>query len=321
MSSTAAHIDEFPFPQVSRWLADGSIVPFIGAGASRGSADAPSNIPDGRALADELASEMPGAVFYGVRDNLAKVAQFFQNSVFDRQALYDFLRRRLEVDQAQAPPSAVAHLLANIPQHHIPFFIITTNYDTLIERAFRQAARPLCVITQNMRDPKAGPQRLSLIYPDGGLGQEDSSEFQWSDDPRYPPGTTFLFKMHGSVHRAALDGPDDVIITEDDYVDFMVNSGGKLSSFFPPASLTAAYKKRRFLFLGYSLYDWNFRAFLRMLTIRNALSGNEARRHYAIQLEPEPIEVELWKQRNVNVYDGDLSRFCERIMSSLEDAQ
>jgi SIR2-like domain len=118
-----------------------------------------------------------------------------------------------------------------------------------------------------------------------------------------------------------LDGPDDVIITEDDYVDFMVNSGGKISPFFPPTSLLAAYKKRRFLFLGYSLYDWNFRAFLRMLTIRNALSGSEARRHYAIQLNPEPIEVELWKQRNVNVYHGDLTKFCKRIIRSLEGTQ
>ena len=58
-----------------------------------------------------------------------------------------------------------------------------------------------------------------------------------------------------------------------------------------------------------------------MLTIRNALSGGEARRHYAIQLDPEPIEVELWKQRNVNVYHGDLAEFCTRIMSSLEGAQ
>ena len=321
MSSTAAQLDEFPFSQVARWLSEGSIVPFVGAGASHGGASAQSSMPDGKALADELVSEMPGAAIYGVRDNLAKVAQFFQNSVFDRPALYDFLRRRLEVDQAQTSPSAVAQLLANIPRNPVPFFVITTNYDSFIERAFRLAGKPLCVITQNMRDPVAGPQRLNLIHPDGALGQEESSEFQWSDDPRFPPGTTFLFKMHGSVHRAVLDGPDDVIITEDDYVDFMVNSGGKLSPFFPPTSLTAAYKRRRFLFLGYSLYDWNFRAFLRMLTLRNALSGSEARRHYAIQLRPEPIEVELWKQRNVNVYDGDLIEFCNRIQNSLEDAQ
>jgi SIR2-like protein len=319
MSNTAAHLDEFPFAQVSSWLSRGEIIPFVGAGASCSEPGATVTLPDGRALADELASLMPGSVALDAHDNLAKVAQFFQHTVFDRAALYDYLHRRLEVEQARTPPGAVAKLLAGIPNGSAPLFLLTTNYDSFIERAFRDAGRPLCTITQNMRDPESGASKISLIYPDGYRGQEDSSEFQWNDR-RFEPGTAFLFKMHGSVQQALPDGPDNVIITEDDYVDFMVNSGGNISPYFPPASLTAAYKKRRFLFLGYSLYDWNFRTFLRMLTIRNALSGREIRRHYAIQLKPMTIEVELWRQRNVNLYDGDLADFCARALASLAGA-
>lgn len=262
---------------------------------------------------------MPGLGHYA-SDNLAKVAQFYQNTVFDRPALYEYLHRRLEAEQAKTPPSSVARMLASIPNLSVPLFIITTNYDTFIERAFSEVNKPLCVITQNMRDPEVGTSTINLVYPDGKARQENSSEFQWND-PVFPPGTAFLFKMHGSVQQATPVGADDIIITEDDYVDFMVNSGGNLSSSFPPSSLTAAYKKRRFLFLGYSLQDWNFRAFLRMLAIRNALSGRESKRHYAVQLQPERIEVELWKQRNVNVYDGDLSDFCSRTIASLAGAK
>jgi hypothetical protein len=230
------------------------------------------------------------------------------------------LHKRLEVEQSQTPPGAVAKMLASVTNDAAPFFLITTNYDSFIERAFRDAARPLCVITQNMRNPEGGASKISVIYPDGTSGQEDSSEFQWADR-RYQPGTAFLFKMYGSVHRPLPDGPDDVIITEDDHIDFMVNSGGNISPYFPPASLTAAYKRRRFLFLGYSLYDWNFRALLRMLSIRNALSGRRIRHHYAIQLSPAAIEVELWRQRNASLYDGDLADFCERTMASLAGAE
>jgi hypothetical protein len=319
MSNNAAHLDEFPFAQVSAWLSQGEIIPFVGAGASRSEAGAPTSLPDGKTLADELASLMPGSTAFGAQDNLAKIAQFFQYTVFDRAALYDYLHKRLEVEQARTPPGAVAKMLASIPNKSAALFIITTNYDSLIERAFRDTGRPLCTITQNMRDPESGAAKISLIYPDGTTGQEASSEFQWTD-PRYEQGTCFLFKMHGSVKQALPDGPDNVIITEDDYVDFMVNSGGNVSPYFPPASLTNAYKRRRFLFLGYSLYDWNFRTFLRMLTIRNALSGRELRRHYAIQLEPAAIEVELWRQRNVNLYDGDLADFCARTIASLAGA-
>jgi hypothetical protein len=317
MSSRAAHLDEFPFGQVAAWLSHGEIVPFLGTGASRSSNDI-ANMPDGRALADELTGLMSGAIPPGAQDNLAKVAQFFENAVFDRPALYEYLHKRLEVQQAHTQPGAAARMLAKISTGSLPFFLITTNYDSFIERAFRDAGRPLCVITQNMRDPENGASKVNLIRPDGTTGQEDSFEFQWNDS-RYPLGTAFLFKMHGSVHRAEPDGPDDVIITEDDYVDFMVSSGGNISPYFPPSSLTNAYKRRRFLFLGYSLYDWNFRAFLRMLVLRNALSGREMRRHYAIQLNPDAIEVQLWKQRNVNLYDGDIAEFCDRTMKSLAD--
>lgn len=318
MTNTAAHLDEFPFGQVAAWLSQGEVVPFLGAGASAGRGDAVDTMPDGRALAHELAGLMPGTMPPSAQDNLAKVAQFFENTVFDRPALYDYLHERLEVQQVHAQPSSTARMLASISTGSRPFFLITTNYDSFVERAFQDAGRPLCVITQNVRDPEGGPSKINLIRPDGGMGQEDSFEFQWND-PRYPPGTTFLFKMHGSVHRAEPDGRDDVIITEDDYVDFMVSSGGNISPYFPPSSLTAAYKRRRFLFLGYSLYDWNFRAFLRMLVLRNALSGRDLRRHYAIQRNPDAIEVQLWKQRNVNVYDGDITEFCGRIMNTLAD--
>jgi hypothetical protein len=319
MSTIAAHLDEFPFAQVSSWLTQGEIIPFVGAGASSSEPGATTGLPDGKRLAGELASFMPGSTALGEQDNLAKVAQVYQHTVFDRDALYKFLHRRLEIEQARTPPGAVAKMLASIPTGSDPLFLITTNYDSFIERAFRDAGRPLCTITQNMRDPESGASKISLIYPDGYRGQEDSLDFQWTDR-RFEPGTAFLFKMHGSVQQAPHDGPDDVIITEDDYVDFMVNSGGAISPYFPPAALTSAYKRRRFLFLGYSLYDWNFRTFLRMLTIRNCLTGRGIRRHYAIQLSPAAAEVELWRQRGVNLYEGDLAEFCARIITSLAGA-
>ncbi len=115
----------------------GEIVPFVGAGASRSEPGATTGVPDGKALADELAALMPGSVALGAHDNLAKVAQFFQHTVFDRDAVYEFLHRRLETEQAKAAPGAVTRMLAGIPNGSTPLFFITTSYDSFIERAFR----------------------------------------------------------------------------------------------------------------------------------------------------------------------------------------
>ncbi|UBU09052.1 SIR2 family NAD-dependent protein deacylase [Nonomuraea gerenzanensis] len=308
-------LDRFPFAQVAAWLARGEIVPFVGAGASRVGADGTKLLPDGRGLAQDLIKAMEGACPHGVGDDLAKVAQLYEKTAFDRSALYDHLHATFEREQLRKEPGDVARLLGRIPRQDAPLFIVTTNYDSFIERAFAAEGKPLCVITQNMRDPDGGGSQVSLILPGGAHELVPSAEFQWNES-RFPRDCAFLFKMHGSVHKRDPGGPDDVIITEDDYIDFLVNAGKGMSAYFPPPSLTLAYKQRRFLFLGYSLYDWNFRAFLRMLVLRNALGRRDTKRHWAIQLDPHPVEVKLWEHRNVNVYDGDLKDFCARIRSA-----
>lgn len=311
-------LDRFPFSQIARWLIDGEVVPFLGAGASRAGGSAHLPLPGGPALAADLVATMEGAFPDAANSaELTRVAQVFERSVFDRSALYDLLHQVFEVAQRDCEPAAVARTLARVPRVDKPMFVLTTNYDSYIERAMRDAGRPVCVITQNMRDVEKGATRISLVLPDGSSAEDESVDFQWNDRDRFPLDTVFVFKMHGSTHRVRLTGPDDIIITEDDYVDFMINAGGAVSPYFPPPSLTAAYKQRRFLFLGYSLADWNFRTFLRVLAIRNALSGREARRHWALQLDPDPLDVELWRHRNVTVFDGDLVEFCDRLLRGI----
>ena len=292
-------------------LAAGEIVPFLGAGASLVRPPDAKQVPDGKGLAAEMVKEM-AAYPPGASEDLAKVAQLYQRTVFDRDDLYALLHEQFEAEQVDQPPSDIATMLAELPRGEVPLFVVTTNYNSFVERAFRTAGRPICVITQNMRNIGESAPGVQLVLPDGSATSSDSLEFQW-DSSRFSRDCAFLFKMHGSVHGAPPQRDDDVIITEDDYIDFMVNLGGKTSYDFPPPALTKAYKARRFLFLGYSLHDWNFRAFLRLLGLRNAISPREERRHWSLQLNPHKIEVDLWSHRNVNVYNGDLAEFCVRL--------
>jgi hypothetical protein len=169
-----------------------------------------------------------------------------------------------------------------------------------------------------MRDPENGASAVHFSLPQGTHRVERSSEFQWKDPDSFPDDCAYLYKMHGSVSAKAQTEPDDIIITEDDYIDFINNTGGSSSPYFPPTSLNLAFKTRRFLFLGYSLTDWNFRAFLRVLEVRNALSGNARKRHWAIQKAPSVIEKALWRHRNVSLYDGDLLVFLKQLGSHWE---
>lgn len=288
-------------------------MPFLGSAASRVGVPGPTQLPDGNGLAHELLVEMGVAYPGDPSDNLALIAQYYERPFLDRVALYEYMHQRFFRQQVEAPLARVAQVLASIPGSDTSRFLVTTNYDVIIERAFREAGRPICVITQNMRDPDHGGAQVQVIPPDGTPTVEEARDLVLE---AYPRGTTFLFKMHGSAHNEKIDKRDDLIITENDYVDFLVNAGGRMSPNFPPACLAAAFKTRRFLFLGYSLRDWNFRAFLRLLELRNALSGRDQLRHLAVQMGPGQLEIELWNQRNVNVYDGDLLQFCDRLAAA-----
>jgi len=313
-------LSEFPFAKLADWLSQGNVVPFVGAGASRAGAEHPLALPDGNGLAAELTRMMP-RMAGRAPEALAKVAQVYEHIEFDRGDLYDHLHKRFEVDQCAQGPGPVAEMLARVRHPGAPMFLITTNYDTCIERAFKAAGRPLCVITQNMRDPEHGPTRISVTLPDGTSATPQSKDWEWNEPEVFPDECAFLFKMHGSAHRRKPEPSDDVIITEDDYVDFLVRGGGISSPYFPPASLKRAYKSRRFLFLGYSLNDWNFRAFLRVLALSNALAGGEKKRGYAIQLDADSLEADLWRQRNINLFRGDLVSFCETLTHTFDEAR
>lgn len=304
-------LDTFPFTQAADDLAEGQLVPFLGAAASRVGVAGELDIPDGRQLAAELIARMGDAYRRTGADDLAKAAQYFESTVYDRGSLYNFVRTRLVQEQQQAGASRVAHMLATMPDRGKPLFIVTTNYDTVVEKAFAEVDRPLCVLTQNVRNPELGVHQIRFSY-EGETEVSDARDFDWYDNEQFKPNAAFLFKMHGSAHRRNIkDGDDDLIITEDDYVDFLVN----LSPYYPPPSLTAAYKKRRFLFLGYSLVDWNFRVFLRLLVMRNAVSNRSGKRHYAIQRDAEELDMRLWDRRNVNVYRADLATFCDKLQA------
>ena len=82
------------------------------------------------------------------------------------------------------------------------------------------------------------------------------------------PSAPILFKMHGSIDRKNRKN-DSYLITEEDYVDYLGRDQG---NYIPPY-INRLMQGKNFLFLGYSLEDWNVRVILRKL-----LNPDQARR-------------------------------------------
>src|SRR5262249_42638472 len=80
------------------------------------------------------------------------------------------------------------------------------------------------------------------------------------------------------------------------------------------AELLVKLTRSRFLFLGYSMQDWNLRVILHRIWGQQPLSYKS----WAIQRSPSEIEEELWDARGVDVLDIPLDQYVTELTKALE---
>ena len=306
---------EPPYGEIWDLLQAGKVVPFLGAGASllgrtpdtawdpKGSAFLPSGADLAHFLADK--SNFPSSDPRD-RDNLAKVSSYFAD-VAGRRRLRDRLREALARDYTGG---ALHTLLASVP---VPQLIVATNYDTLIEQAFDAIGRPYDLVIHPADRSDIANSVLWWPYgdPEPKIEAPNSLDIDLGK-------TTVVYKMHGTVSRKT-ERWDNFVITEEDYVDFLARMTTQTAV---PAIFYEYFRSRSFLFLGYSLSDWNLRVVLRNLSKPLALRGWSSETYedqplpsWAIQHKPSELEQTLWRARGVHIFDVTLDEFIERIQS------
>jgi SIR2-like domain len=301
---------EPPYDTIRAALEAGRVIPFVGAGASLvGRPEGASWTEDAafppRAaeLSRLLAQE---AQFQDVsddprdREDLLKAAAYFE-----QQSGREELRFRLhQVLSRSHPPGRLHQFLAALTNLRL---IVTTNYDTLLERAFAAAGQPFDLVVHPKDSDEVGN---SILWRRAGESEPTTILYDELEKMQIDLQTTrVVYKMHGSVDDRARGELDNFIITEDDYIDFLsrMTTGTAV-----PKSFLRYFRGRSFLFLGYSLADWNLRVVLRNLGREfEAQSQRPGRKHWAIQDRPSGIEQWLWQSRGVNVYDLRIEEFLD----------
>jgi hypothetical protein len=204
-SPKARFLSEFP-----KSLHEGNGAIFVGAGVSMA-----AGYPGWSALLRDIGTQL-GVSSKDVHD-LAALAQWAIGAHGENR-VRDIIRK--EILPEKEIPEAV-RVIAQLPVKHI----WTTNYDLLVERAFREINRPI--------DPVSSAK---------GLSQKPL------------PGATRLYKMHGSVERT-----DDIVISTDHYELFRKTRRAYLPLF--EAHLTSM----SMLFIGISFTDPNVRHVLSLI--------------------------------------------------------
>ncbi len=313
--------DPFPVPYgvIARLMKQRNIALFLGAAASSNTTS--TSLPNGRQLTKLLMEEAnyPG----NESDPLTKVSQYLVECAADRPFILDYLKAQFHEQISDEYYCPLTEFLSQIPPRYIPELIMTTNYDTLIERLLERLSVPYVCISHVLSHSKFSG-RLIVYEKVGAFSKENILITKDADEllqDRISAGAKFtvLYKMHGSAtscvprndpDKSLADGLNSIVVTEQDYIDFLDKTTKKQL----PIYLQELLRRSNFLFLGYSLGDWNFRLLLQRL--RESQGGADTK-HWACLLHRDPVEYAFWVKRGVNIYHVSLDEFLGELQRHL----
>ena len=296
---------------IVRRLVRGKVVPVLGAGVNLSerppqvSWELGRYLPSGPELAADLAKYI-GNVPIDSYD-LARVSQYLA-ALEGEGSLYDELH---DVFDADYPPTYFHRFLARLARRTREaedirecMLIVTTNYDDSLERAFTDEGEPYELVTYIAEGRDRG--RFRHITADGERrvirAPNEYVDLRLSQQ-------TIIAKIHGAVDR--VHRANSFMITEDHYIDYITRTNVK--GLFP-VTLTTKLRTSHFLFLGYSLRDWNVRAMLHLLWGEQECKNFKS---WAIQADPDPIDRAAWDERGVDILPVRVENFVAAVEQRL----
>ena len=280
------------FEDVARTILQGRVVPVLGADVA------------------ELTRRLAQRFGYPDDDGTATLPRVAQYVAVMKGSgpLYDELHELLDAD---LPPTPIHRFFASLPpllrDRSLPHqLLVTTGYDTALEHAFQEAGEEFEVVSYLAAGRNRG--RFCHIRRDGTgtlIEQPNTYATELSLER-----CTVILKLHGQVERSPSREWESFVVTEDDYIDYLAQTelGGAV-----PVSLAATLRRSHFLFLGYTMADWNLRVILHRLWSDQPLSY----RSWAVQPEPKPLEREFWRRRDVDVVELPFEQYAETLSRHL----
>jgi SIR2-like protein len=270
-------------PELKRLYARGSVIPFVGAGASmsvrwNSGLDTRTG-PSWSALVGQAARilgyEEPELL--RMRGTDLQILEYFRIKKHNFAQLTNWMVRYMDAPTDAILASPVHHGLCGLDQCNIYY---TTNYDDFVERALQASGRTVQVIATE-------------------------------EDMGFNSSATQVVKFHGDFNN-----PDEMVLSEQQYYRRM-----KLESPMD-LKLRSDLFGRAVLFVGYSFGDMNLAYLFQNVNevFRQLPSSFSGRRAYIIVHNPSDFENRLFHARNIEViptYGNDRATAIGEIIGDL----
>ncbi len=300
------HLDRLKWNNLIDNIRKGNCTPFLGAGAC-----CCSKLPLGSELA-QIWAKLYDYPFDNC-SSLPEVAQYIavkEELRFPKESISDSFRiicqrSPLNFDLDNEPHRALADLA-------LPLYL-TTNYDGFMEGAIRSRHRSprrmLCSWGEHLQ--KVDDQTRLLSEARKSIQKGDKLTPTFSHPFVQDADRPVVFHLHGHI-----DVPASLVLTEDDYLEFLKNLSRQSQHEVIPPQVQAALANTSLLFMGYSLKDINFRVLLR--GVRDYVQRNPSKRtHLSIQLDlaADDEDWPLLRARDLK----DPHRFARKLRRGLAD--
>lgn len=262
--------DGFPRELISA-IQEGRAALFLGAGASRGALHPSGDpMPDGRALAVALAEAFLGTDYTDL----------------DFRTAYDLCCSMRDVRTVQRRVFEILNPFQPADFHElIPKFswagIATTNYDQIIERAYKRASERVQTLVPNLKDGDGAADSIG----DKGL---------------------LYVKLHGCITKYQEVDPPFIASTEQ-LISYRTGRVGQFDTFLEWA------KTRTLIFCGFAFLDSN----LRILYDEIVKEGDKRPRHYIINKGLREAEIAYWRERRAIALDMPFQEFLQLLAQEI----
>lgn len=291
------------WPALSNNIQSGRCTPILGPGLTEWLLGSRQEIA--RAWAESFGYPMdPNS-----RESLPQVAQYLavdQEETFMRDQLARYLRSEMARRFGRLLPLGPAELPLDQAISTVGTNLATSSVTQTI-RALASLPLPIYIttISSNLLADAltaAGKQPVVELCRWNDDVEQISSIFDADREPNYrpTPERPLVYHLFGR-----LSVPDSLVITEDDYFDYLI--GVTSRNDLIPALVRRALADSALLFLGFDLDDWDFRVVFRSLMSQEGRNRRSKYAHIAAQIDPETARITEAEgaRRYLEEYFGD----------------
>lgn len=296
-----AEAPENHYAEAAQLLTSGKLVPFLGLGVhfelddnAWGKKWSPNSefFPSPREYGNYLAEFLGENERVESGMELARVYQFLEETrgpVFVKSAVHRLYNRDYPAKAAHAFFASLNSVIRASGRGKPVPLIVTANLDDVLEETFKAVNEPFSVVSYI----STGSDKGSLLFR-SSQGEVQVLKTAARVKKAATGDATMILKLHGGVDRSDPER-ESMVLTENDVVSYF-SSPAALELI--PALLNARTGNARFLFLGYSLRDWDIRFLLDRIW-----SMQRQDMSWAVLYGTSPVTKTLWGKRGVEILD------------------